>query len=377
MSEHAGDGQRTEKPTPRRLAKAREEGQVPRAHGLGAGAVVVAGAAIVNLAGPRIVELLELCLRRGLTFDGDRFQDPLALKALAAVVVPGLAVVGLFLVVTATAGLIANLTVGGWSFSVQLLLPDLTRLAPARGLRQLASRTALLELLKALVKFIALGVVAFWLIRSQATAFVAAAAESWPRAPAQAAMLWSRLFLVLSATLAGLAALEIPYQIWDYRNRLKMTRQEVIDEARELDGNPQTKRRIRLLRRRMARMRMAAEVPKADVVVTNPEHYAAALQYHEDRMRAPRLVAKGSGLTALRIREIAAEHHVPIVEAAPLARAICRYVELEDEIPSGLYPPVAEVLAYVYRLRAAQHLGKPAPPAPRDNRFEPPPEFAA
>jgi flagellar biosynthetic protein FlhB len=199
-----------------------------------------------------------------------------------------------------------------------------------------------------------------------------AAVEAWPPAVSHAAMLLGRIFLVLSASLAVIAALEVPYQVWAYRKRLKMTRQEVRDELRELDGSPQTKRRIRLLRRRLARMRMAAEVPKADVVVTNPEHYAAALQYQEGKMRAPRLVAKGTGLVAQRIREIATEHHVPIVEAAPLARAICRYVDLEDEIPAGLYPPVAEVLAYVYRLRAAGTSARPL-----DRRFEPPPEFAA
>jgi flagellar biosynthesis protein FlhB len=123
-------------------------------------------------------------------------------------------------------------------------------------------------------------------------------------------------------------------------------------------------------------MRMAMEIPKANVVVTNPEHYAAALRYQEGKMRAPRVVAKGTGLVALRIREIAAEHGVPMIEAAPLARAICRYVELEDEIPAGLYAAVAEVLAYVYRLRAARDSGRPTPPMPRDQRFEPPAEFA-
>jgi flagellar biosynthetic protein FlhB len=155
-----------------------------------------------------------------------------------------------------------------------------------------------------------------------------------------------------------------------------MTRQEIRDEMRELDGSPQTKRRIRLLRRRSARMRMASEVAKADVVVTNPEHYAAALNYREGKMRAPHLVAKGTGLVALRIREIAAEHGVPVLEAPPLARAICRFVELDDEIPTALYPAVAEVLAYVYRMRIARDAGKPAPP-PQHQRFEPPPEFVS
>jgi flagellar biosynthesis protein FlhB len=130
------------------------------------------------------------------------------------------------------------------------------------------------------------------------------------------------------------------------------------------------------LRRRFARMRMAMEIPKADVVVTNPDHYAAALQYQEGKMRAPRLVAKGTGLVALRICEIAAEHGVPMIQAPPLARAICRFVELEEEIPAGLYAAVAEVLAYVYRLRAARTSGAAPPPMPRMQRFEPPAEFA-
>jgi len=190
-----------------------------------------------------------------------------------------------------------------------------------------------------------------------------------------AAELWSVMFVSLAVALAAVAGLEVPYQIWQHRDRLRMTRQEVRDELRDLEGNPQTRRRIRALRRRLARMRMIAEVPKADVVIVNPEHYAAALSYREG-MRAPRLVAKGTGLIALHIREIAAERAVPIVEAPPLARAICRHVELEDEIPAGLYPPVAEVLAYVYRLKAARETGRPTPDRPDDRRFAPPPEFA-
>jgi flagellar biosynthetic protein FlhB len=146
---------------------------------------------------------------------------------------------------------------------------------------------------------------------------------------------------------------------------------------RELDGSPQTRRRIRGLRIKMARMRMMAEVPKADVILVNPEHFAAALSYNENTMRAPRLVAKGTGLIALRIREVAAEHNVPIIEAPPLTRALCRFVELGDEIPTGLYGVIAEVLAYVYRLKLARDTGSSTPEPPQDGRFEPPAEFSA
>jgi flagellar biosynthesis protein FlhB len=376
MSDTAGSENKTEQPTQRRLAKAREEGSVVRAHGVAAGAVLVTGAAVLSVGGAKLVELLELSLRRGLGFEAGQPEPGRLLGAASSVAVPGLEIIAIFLIVIAVVGFAADIMVGGWTFSAQPLSPDITRINPVLGFQRLLSRAALAEIVKAVVKFAVIGAIAFCLIRNWTPGFVQAAAEPWPRAADHLALLWTRIFLVLSASLAGLAAIEVPYQVWAHRDRLKMTRQEVKDELRELDGSPQTKRRIKLLRRRLARMRMAAEVPKADVVVTNPEHYAAALRYQEGGMRAPRLVAKGTGLVALRIREIAAEHRIPVIEAAPLARAICRYVDLEEEIPAGLYPPVAEVLAYVYRLRAAGVSGRPLPSVPQDRRFEPPPEFA-
>jgi flagellar biosynthesis protein FlhB len=376
LSERGDDASRTEQPTERRLAKAREEGVVQRAHAVASGAVLAAGAAGLSLGGAKCIALLELGLRRGLSIDAARPREPAHLLAAAgAVVRPGLLIVIVFPVAMAAIGFLADMMVGGWSLSARPLVPDFARVNPLRGLRELISRAAAVELLKAVAKFAVVGALAFYLIRSRAPLFVAAAAETWPRAAADAALLWSRIFVLLSAALAAIAVFEAPYQIWAHRDRLRMTRQEIKDELREFDGSPQTKRRIRLLRRRMARGRMAAEVPKADVVVTNPEHYAAALRYDESRMRAPRLVAKGTGLVARRIREIAAEHQIPIIEAPPLARAICRYVELEDEVPAALYPPVAEVLAYVYRLRAAVASGRPPPGVPRDQRFDPPTEL--
>jgi flagellar biosynthetic protein FlhB len=378
MTDSYGSESKTEQPTPRRLEKAREEGSVVRAHGVPAAAILVTGALVLSLGGARLVELLERSLRAGLGLEPDRVRDPAQLLVAAGpVLAPGLEVVAPFLILMAVVGFVADIMVGGWTFSAQPLSPDTSRIDPFKGLARLFSRTALVEVIKALIKFAVVGAVAFWLLRSWAPAFFHLAAESWPYAPHHAALLWSRVFLILAIALTGVAALEVPYQLWAHRDRLKMTRQEIKDEMRELDGSPQTKRRIKALRRRFARMRMAMEVPKADVVVTNPEHYAAALNYREGRMQAPRLVAKGTGLVALRIRAIAGEHGVPVIEAPPLARAICRFVELDDEIPTGLYPPVAEVLAYVYRLSAAREAGRPLPTMPQDGRFEPPSEFAA
>lgn len=380
MSDTSDQENRTEQPTPRRLQKAREEGSVVRAHGLSGVAILIAGALVLTVAGRALAGRMEQVLFVGLRLDPETMRDSAhLLAAVARVVRPGIEIALPFLVLMAVIGFLADTAVGGWIFSTRPLLPNFSRINPLHGLGELFSQTGLVEIVKALTKLAVVAAVAYWLIASRADAFIGLAAESWPQAIRHVAALASQVYLVLAVSLAGVAALEVPYQLWSHRNRLKMTRQEIKDETHELEGSPQTKRRIKSLRARLARMRMMSQVPKADAVITNPEHYAAALRYEEGRMRAPRLVAKGSGLTALRIRTVAAEHGVPIIEAPPLARAICHFVDLEDEIPIGLYQAVAEVLAYVYRLRAARdaHRPPPPPPPPQDERFRPPPEFEA
>lgn len=378
MADERDDGAgRTEQPTPRRLEKAREAGEVVRAHGGAAAAVLIAGAVALGAFGAHFADRLELTLRLGLVADPHALGTPERFLAVAGRIIgPGLGVTASFLVFLAAVGFLADILVGGWVVSARPLVPDPSRINPLLGLKRLFSRTGGVEVVKALVKLLIVTAIAVLLLRDWADGFAQLAAAAWPQALRQAVLLLSRMFIILAAVLLVLAALEVPYQLWDHRDRLKMTRQEVRDELRELDGSPQTRRRIRTLRRRLARMRMMVEAAKADVVITNPDHYAAALSYSAGAMRAPRLVAKGTGLIALRIRAVAREHEVAIVEAAPLARAICRWVELGDEIPAALYPPVAEVLAYVHRLRIARASGRPAP-APQRQRFEPPPEFAA
>jgi flagellar biosynthesis protein FlhB len=367
---------RTEQPTARRLQKAREEGSVPRAHGLAGAAVLVTGAALLTFAGAPLVSRLELVLRLGLRIDPAASRDPARLLPAAAPVIgAGFGMLAMFLLVVAAAGLVADIAIGGWVFSARPLAPDPSRISPIAGFGRLFSRAAAVEMLKAIVKFVVVGAVAIWLGRNWLPVFVHLAADAWPGALDHAALGWARILITLTLAVLAVAALEVPYQVWAFRDHLKMTRQEVRDEQRELEGSPQTRRRIRTLRLRLARSRMMSEVPKADVVIVNPEHYAAALRYREDRMRAPRLVAKGSGLVALRIREVAGEHAVPVVEAPRLARALYHHVDLDEEIPIGLYPPVAEVLAHVYRLRAARERGAQPPAAPAQ-RFEPSADFA-
>lgn len=378
MAEQTERDGRTEAATPRRLQKAREEGTVLRAHGAAAAAVTVVGAAVLSFVGGGLVERLEQAIRLGLSAEPAAMEDPRRMLTLAGdIIASGFGGVMVFLTLLAVVGFAADVAIGGWVFSSTPLQPDFSRINPITGFGRLFSRTAFAEIVKSLVKFVVLGVVAAWLGWHWADALLHLASETWPRALQHAASVWSSIFIVLAACLIALAVLELPYQVWAFRDRLKMTREEIREEARELEGSPQTRRRIRTLRQRLARMRMMSEVPKANVVVVNPEHYAAALSYRPGEMRAPRATAKGTGLVAMRIRELAAEHDIPIVTAPRLARAIFRYVDLGDEIPAGLYPPVAEVLAYVYRLRAARDAtAATPPPRPPEGRFDPPAEYA-
>lgn len=378
MSDTYDSGSRTEQATPRRLERAREEGSVVRAHAVAGAAVLVAGAALLFLAGSKLIEMLETSLRLGLTLEPEMMREPSRLVATAGNVIwPGVVILVPFLLILAAVGFVGDVIVGGWIVSAKPITPDFTRIDPLKGFGRLFSRAALGEIVKALVKFAVIGVIAAWLMRSWIADFLHIAAESWPYAPRHVAALSGEVFVILTAALAVVTVLEVPWQVWQHRDQLKMSRQEIKDEQKEQEGSPQTKRRIRGLRIKLARARMMTEVPKADVVVVNPEHFAAALSYREERMRAPRLVAKGTGLIALRIRSVAEEHGVAVVEAPPLARSINRFVDLGDEIPIGLYRAVAEVLAYVYKLRAARDDGAPLPPLPQDGRFDPPEEFDA
>jgi flagellar biosynthetic protein FlhB len=378
VSDTSGAENRSEQATPQRLQRAREEGSTVRAHAVAGAAVLVAGAAMLSLAGAKLIGLLESVLRIGLALPPESMREPSRLAAAVAQVAwPGAMILVPFMLLLAAIAAVADLLVGGWIISPVPITPDFTRIDPLKGFGRLFSRAALVEIVKAIVKFIVIGAIAAWLMKSWLADFLHIAAESWPYAPGHVAALSNEAFLILAASLGVVTLFEVPYQLWEHRDQLKMSRQELKDEQKEQDGSPQIKRRIRGLRLKLARARMMSEAAKADVVVVNPEHFAAALSYREDRMRAPRLVAKGAGLIALRIRAVAEEHGVAVVEAPPLARSINHFVDLGEEIPVGLYRAVAEVLAYVYRLKAARDAGEDSPTPPEDERFEPPEEFGA
>lgn len=375
MADDQATENKTEEPTGRRLSKAREEGSIARSRELPSAVMLMTGAAVMFWGGTVAASLLEHMVATGLHVDPLLGRDPARLLIGAwAIVKPALGVVIVFGGGIAVIGTLSALLVGGLVFSWRPVAPDLSRLDPVQGFARLWSRDVLVEVVKSVVKLVGVATVAFWWLRGETRNFTDLARAGWPGGLWQAGSLLGQLFLLTSISLAVVVLLEVPYRIWSHRQDLRMSRQELRDEAREVEGNPQTKRRVKQMRRKVARARMMTQVPKADVVLTNPTHVSVALRYQQGEMRAPRMVAKGAGLVALRIREVAAAHDVPIVEAPPLARSLNRYVEIEEEVPVALYRAVAEVLAFVYRLRAARASGKPEPAVPSTS-FDPPAEL--
>ncbi|OWW22962.1 flagellar type III secretion system protein FlhB, partial [Noviherbaspirillum denitrificans] len=255
---------------------------------------------------------------------------------------------------------------GGWLFSTKALMPNFGRLNPMSGLGNMFSKRALVELVKAIGKTVLVGTIAWMVISGQTEQMLALSAEPLHTGWAHMGDLLLTGFLTIVFGLVIIALIDVPYVLWNYADKLKMTREEVRQEAKESDGDPMVKARIRQMQREMAKRRMMSEIPTADVVVTNPTHYAVALKYTEGKMRAPTVVAKGADEVAAKIREIAAEHKVAMLEAPPLARALYRHTDLGDEIPAALYTAVAEVLAYVFQLRTYSTHGGMKPAVPGD-----------
>ena len=358
------DAERTERPTPKRLEEARKKGQVPRSPELNAAAVVlIAGAGLYlvgGVLGSSLFEMMRthLALPREQALDETRLIPMLGASAWH--VLAGCApIFGLTLI----AALLAPLSIGGWNLTFGVLAPDFTRLNPVSGFGRMFSTRGLVELAKAFAKFALLALVAALFLWSRSGELLGLGSEPTAAAIGHAIRLSGQALLALAGALALIAAVDVPWQLFQHMKQLRMTREEIREELKESEGNPEIKGRIRQQQQAVAQRRMMQKVPQADVVVTNPTHFAVALKYDEKRMRAPIVVAKGADAVAARIREVATEHNVPIVEAPPLARALFR-VDLDAEVPATLYVAVAQVLTYVYQLRAARRDGTPPPVPP-------------
>jgi flagellar biosynthesis protein FlhB len=361
------DLERTEPASPRRLEQAREEGDVPRSRELATCTILLGAGLGIWFLGDGMVRRLSHLLERGMSFDRDQvFDFNLLLARLAgdlAEVITTFAPLALLLLVIALA---SPMLIGGWLLSPKALQPNFSRLNPLNGLGNMVSMRALVELLKAIGKTLVVGAVAWLVVSRQIDSMLVLVAEPLKEGTSHLGRLLLTSFLTICGALAVIALIDAPYQMWQYANKLKMTREELRQEAKEAEGDPHVKARIRQMQREMARRRMMAEVPKADVVVTNPTHFAVALKYAEGKMGAPTVIAKGADEVAAKIREIAAENNVPLLEAPPLARALYKHTELGEQIPEALYTAVAEVLAYVFQLRTYKQHGGVAPQQPRE-----------
>jgi flagellar biosynthetic protein FlhB len=368
------DAEKTESASPKRLEQAREEGDVPRSRELATFTVLMTAGAGLWMTGGSLVRSLHAVMVSGLSLEREQIfnADVLIRRVgldIGSVMLSCLPLAGAIMLVA----LASPLLIGGWLFSAKAFMPNFGKLNPAKGLGNMFSTNALVELLKAVAKTIVVGSVAWLVVLSQKEAVLGLAVESVSAGSAHLVSLLVSAFLFIVGGLGFIAAIDGPYQVWHYANKLKMTRQEVIQESKESDGNPQIKGKIRQMQREMAKRRMMSAVPTADVVVTNPTHYAVALKYADGQGGAPMVVAKGSDEVAAKIREIAKENKVALLEAPALARALHQHTEIGDEIPEALYAAVAEVLAYVFQLRTFNKAGGKYPDRP--TRLAVPPEL--
>jgi flagellar biosynthetic protein FlhB len=359
------DLEKTESASPRRLEKARESGDVPRSIEFSTFFILLSGTLAIWLIGSSLVKNLQTGLGQTLNFGIIKELNSAEmflgyqnfLIDLGIIFFPLLGIIFI-------AAVGAPLLIGGWTFSSEKLIPNFAKLNPIQGISNIFSINSLVELLKAILKTLFIGFAAWLLINSQLDSIFSLLTQSIQESSKAQGyiILWCLTFMVISLSVVSM--IDVPYQIYQYTEKLKMSRQELRDESKETEGNPEIKAKIRAQQREMSRRRMMSKVPSADVVITNPTHYSVALQYPDNSNKAPIILAKGQGELALKIRELAKENNIEIVEVPPLARALYKHAELDQEIPSALFTAVAQVLAYVFQLRIYQKQGGLQPQKP-------------
>ena len=368
------DGQeRTEEATPRRRQQAKEKGQVARSKELASVAVLVMGAVSLMWFGESLAKGLMVVMKRLFSLSREEVFNlsklfDIALGALTHLIGPLL----LILVTLFVSAVIGAIGLGGISFSAQAAMPKFNKMNPLSGFKRMFGMQSWVELLKSILKVTLVAGVAFYLIEASKQDLFELATDSFPSNIFHALSILLNFILMISCSLLVVVAIDIPFQIWQHANQLKMTKQEVKDEYKDTEGKPEVKGRIRMLQREAAQRRMMADVPQADVIVTNPEHFSVALRYKQNTDKAPVVVAKGVDHIAMKIREVAREHDIAIVPAPPLARALYHTTELEQEIPDGLFVAVAQILAYVFQLKQFRRKGGKRPVLDENNMPIPP-----
>ncbi|WP_028765202.1 flagellar biosynthesis protein FlhB [Shewanella colwelliana] len=362
MAENDSSQEKTEEATPRRKEQAREKGQVARSKELGTSAVLMSAAVGFAMVGPSLGRALQTLM--GNLFDMDRAEiyDTNTMFNVWQVVFSELAIplAGLILFLAFVAFL-GNIVIGGITFSVKAFMPKGSKMNPISGFKRMFGVQALVELTKGIAKFSVVALMAYFLLSYYFFDILTLSQGHLPSNVYNALDLLVWMFIVLCSSTVIIVVIDVPFQIWNHNKQLRMTKQEIKDEYKDTEGQPEVKGRVRQMQREMAQRRMMAEVPNADVIVVNPEHYAVAVKYDVMKASAPYVLAKGVDDVAFKIREIAREHDVAIVSAPPLARAIYHTTKVDQEIPEGLFTAVAQVLAYVFQLRQYQEKGGKRP----------------
>lgn len=359
------DLEKTEEPTSKRLEKARTEGNVPRSLELSTFLILMSAAGGFAMFGANLNQALMHNLSSSLAFNRDVVMDAThifknnASPLMDLIVAFAPIAILLFLI-----AMFSPILIGGWNISTEALMPKFSRMNPISGMSNIISKNSIVELIKAMLKALLVGVFGYLVVTHYLMPMLALSSTRVDEGViAIGHMLTNGLLLIVSA-LAVITFIDVPYQLKKYIDKLKMTKEEVRQESKETEGNPEIKARVRQQQREMARRRMMSEIPNADVIITNPTHYAVAIQYKEGMMGAPKVIAKGADEVALKIREIAKNHQIMTLESPKLARAVYAHTELGEEIPAALYGAVAEILAYVFQVRIFNEYGGAYPNTP-------------
>lgn len=365
MSEGADNEDKTESPSDKRLREAREKGDLPRSRDLSTAIVVLAGVSTLIASREQMAVHAANIMHVGLRYGrDDLFATNGLYHALMTAVMEGFWMLAPVFIATMIAAIAAPTVMGGLNFSFEALVPKFDRMDPIKGFGRLVSMNGLVELGKSLLKLALIGGTLVWFLNRSTREMYAGGTGPVAEGIAHAFGLFGHASLVFAVALGAVALVDAPWQKYSFTKKMKMTKQEVKDEHKESEGSPELKSKVRQMQQQMSRRRMMEDVPTADVIVTNPTHFAVALKYDENRMGAPRVVAKGVDLIAQQIRDVAGGAKVPVVEAPPLARALYATTDIGREIPSALYVAVAQILAYVFRLKQAIAMGDLPPELP-------------
>jgi len=352
MAENEQGQEKTEQATQKKIQDSRKQGQVPRSREFNTFFMMLAGSVGLIFMGDDLITGLLHVLSESFTVTRSEVMDPaFMVDTLSAQIITALKFLTPFFLLLIFVAIASSLSIGGWNFSMQAIVPKPSKLNPLKGLKRIFGAKGLMELSKALAKFFVIATIAVLLLQTYADTLLLVGRQAVETALANigSELVW--FFFLLSLSLLVIASVDAPFQLWDSARNLKMSKDEVKQEHKNQEGSPETRARVRQAQRELAMKRMMAEVPEADVVITNPTHYAVAIRYSQNQAGAPIVVAKGSDLVAARIKLVASEHKIAVLSSPALARAIFYSTELNEEIPAGLYMAVAKVLAFIFQLK--------------------------